>query len=169
MNRKTSLMAHSAMLSALSVTLLYVSGLLPTLQLAMIALAGLLPAAAVIKFKTASGFYTYAVTALLSLLLLPEKSGALIYIFLFGCYPMLKSYIERLNSLFFEWVLKLLTFNTGAVILLLFFPVVFARAASGLTMYMPGILLIGNCVFVLYDIGFSKLIHAYSYILKKRI
>lgn len=169
MDKKTSLIAHAAMLSALSLTILYLSGLLPTLQLALTAFAGLLPAAMVIRFRTSSGFYVYAVTSLLCLLILPEKSSVFLYIVFFGHYSMLKGYIERLGSLFFEWVLKLLTFNVCAGVLMLFFPLVIAQAASGLSDYLPVVLLVGNAAFVIYDIGFSKLIGAYSHILKKRI
>lgn len=166
MNKRTRLLAESAMLTALSTVLLYLSGIMPTLKLALAAIAGLLPAAVVIRYGAKDGFLTYAATVLLAVLLLPGKSGTVFYAFLFGHYPMVKSYIERLRKPVLEWALKLAVFNACLLATALLFSAAFESVIPGA--YVWAVFIAGSAVFALYDIGFSRLVAAYGGLIKKR-
>lgn len=153
--------AVTAVLAALSLILLYLSAFVPTGQMGVVAIAGLVPAGAVISVGLGAGFCCYGVTGLLGLLLVPDKGGVLLYLLFFGLYPMLKSLFERIPALVLGWLCKLGFFN---LILALFW---FALR-SVLLPFLPGALagagavwLAGNVAFVIYDIGFSKLIAFY--------
>ncbi len=86
----------------------------------------------------------------------------MLYTILMGLYPVLKGLIERMRKLVLEWVLKLVYFDAVLTILWFFFS---ALVLPLLPEKMSGVLfyyLIGNVVFVIYDIGVSKLITAYG-------
>ncbi|MDR1117255.1 MAG: hypothetical protein LBL09_03285 [Oscillospiraceae bacterium] len=123
----------------------------------MIAAVGLLPAVAVSNGGIGAGFAVYLAASILSLLILPSKSSAILYTAFFGVYPMVKSLIERINKMPLEWVLKLLFFNAVMVGLkLLFSGLFYDVTGSEAAFYL--ILAMGNIAFVVYDICFTGLI-----------
>ncbi len=144
-------------MTAVSVVLLYAASVLPTGRLALVAIASILPAAAVLSGGIKWGLLVYAATAALSLILLPNKTAALLYAVLLGHYSLLKSLIERLNHrLVLEWILKLVVFNV------LLAAVYGLCRMMGLLVELPwaiaALALAGNVGFVLYDLAFSQLI-----------
>ena len=165
---KTRQIAFTALIAALSVLILYLSSVMPTTRLVMVAFVGILPAIIVEKYSVPSGFILYAVVSLLSLLIIPSKGNAILYIVLFGHYPMFKSLIERLDKLWVEWVIKVSLFN---VLLTVFLLINLAILGPGILMgiqivgislpvWLAVVLLYIFCsiVFVIYDIGFTRLI-----------
>ena len=159
---KTKTLALSAMLTALSVLLLYLAAVLPSAQLAVTAVASLLPAAAVIRCGYAWSAGVYAATAVLLLLLLPQKGPALAYALIVGHYPILKSLIERLDKLVLEWILKLALFYGLLCVYYFGFSKFFLELVTVPEGLLVWFFLGGGVVFVLYDIGFSKLIGLFS-------
>lgn len=152
----------SALLTALSVVILYLASLLPSGRASVVAVAGLLPAVAVIGAGLGAGFLCYAGTGLLALILLPTKECALLYLVLFGHYPMLKSLMERLSNRVLEWLCKLLLFN-GLVSLLYFsFRALFLSTLSSNLISAALIYAVGNVFFILYDLAFSGLVARYQ-------
>lgn len=153
---KTRTLATAALMTAVSVVLLYAASVLPTGRLALVAIASILPAAAVLSGGIKWGLLVYAATAALSLILLPNKTAALLYAVLLGHYSLLKSLIERLNRLVLEWILKLVVFNV------LLAAVYGLCRMMGLLVELPwaiaALALAGNVGFVLYDLAFSQLI-----------
>ena len=71
--RATRRLAVSAMLAALGVVLLWLGALVEVLDLSMAAIASMLAVFAVIEMSRRYAILVYAVTALLSLLLLPVR------------------------------------------------------------------------------------------------
>ena len=166
MNRQTSSakakrVALSAVLAACSLFFLYLASYLPSGKMGMAAAAGLFPAAAVVSCGFGAGFLCYAGTAILGMLLVSDKAVALLYLLFFGFYPMLKGFIERMNRLVPELILKLLIFNVYAVVLFRAFGNLFAAMVPGKDLPSAVLILLGNVVFLLYDYGFSKVITFY--------
>ena len=160
-DRGTGRTALVGVLAALSLVFLYLSAVSPAAQLGIVAVAGLFPAGAVVSAGWLPGFLCYLVTGLLGLLLVPDKANVLLYLLFFGLWPMLKSLLERLPSRPAEWAGKLAVFN--AVLTLcwfglraLFLPFLPAALTEAWMVYAAG-----NVAFVIYDIGFSKLIAFY--------
>ena len=125
------------------------------------AVAGVFPAGAVVSAGLGAGFFCYGATGLLGLILLPAKSGAVLYLLFFGLWPMMKSLLERLNSRFLEWAGKLAVFNVILSVCWfglrsLFLPFLPPVLDAGWMVYAAG-----NVAFVIYDLGFSKLIAFY--------
>lgn len=97
------------MAAALGVTMIVTASLTPTLRLTLLCLAGLAAAAVRCSFGAAQGWAVFAATALLSLLLAPEKAPALLYL-LFGWYPTVKLRIEKTENAASRWAVKLTIF-----------------------------------------------------------
>lgn len=146
----------SAILVAFSIVLLYLASVFPVLSLSLIAVAGLLPAVVVIECGVASAAVMYIASCALALLLVPDKSCAILYAVLFGNYPFVKYFSERVRSRLLSWGIKFAVAN--ALFALLFF--VFR---SVMLSFVPGdimtalIFVMFQIVFVLYDLCFTKL------------
>ena len=83
--RATRRLAVSAMLAALGVVLLWLGALVEVLDLSVAVLASMLAVFAVIEMGRRYAVLVYVVTALLSLLLLPVKTSALVYAVFAAC------------------------------------------------------------------------------------
>lgn len=84
-----------ALLSSLGVVILYFGALLDVFELCVVALAAMLIVPVVIEYGRGYPWGIYLATSILSLLLLPQKMPGATYL-LFGFYPILKAYLERL-------------------------------------------------------------------------
>ncbi|WP_160672890.1 hypothetical protein [Clostridium sp. C8-1-8] len=107
---KASHMAKGGIFTALSVIFLYLSGVLPTNRLAFIALASILIPISIMATSISTSVLIYVSTSILALLL-ANKLTAFLYIIFFGSYGFIKYYIERINSILIEYVLKIIFFN----------------------------------------------------------
>ncbi|MEI3141460.1 MAG: hypothetical protein V8S34_07980 [Lawsonibacter sp.] len=96
---------------------------------------------------------------MLGLLLTPDKGTAALYLVFFGLYPVVKARLESMDRRVAEWALKLVFFNgvltcSGFCFRELLFPTLPQWLGGGL----PVLYGLGNLVFVLYDVGLSRLI-----------
>ena len=145
----------------MSVVILLLGSLLPGYAIPTAAVAGLVTAAAVLHSGCAAGFAVYAVTSLLSLLLLPQKTASRWYLLVFGHYGAVKSLLERLPNRAAEWAMKCLVYTAAFFLLKGLFHGAFAALTSLLPLPLMPLYAVGLGVFLLYDIGFSRLISLY--------
>jgi hypothetical protein len=158
--KTTRRIAVSALLAALGVVLLLLGSFVQVLDLSMAVIASLLVVFAVIEIGGKYPMLIYAVTSVLSLLLLPVKTAALIYLAFAGYYPILKAVLEGRLTKLLAWALKLVIF-CAAVAAALF--------VAGKLLLMDLSWVFANwwfliCllpVFVLYDVALTRLISAY--------
>jgi len=155
---KTKKLILSAILSALSVVIMYIGCMTP-LDLSLVAVVSMAVVFAVIELNGKYPFLIYVVTSILSVLLLPNKETALIYALFAGFYPMCKAYFERLHYIL-AWILKFSLFNTCLLLIITISFYVLHLEDTGLEMKII-VILLGNVTFLLYDIAFSKLIIVY--------
>ena len=71
------------------------------------ALCGVLTTLVVIECGDRTALLMYGAVSILSLLLLPAKESAVVYLLVFGWYPVAKRRIESINKPVLEWGLKL--------------------------------------------------------------
>lgn len=161
----------SAMIVALSVIFMLLS-FFPHLTYAIPAVTGLFMMVLVIEIGCKWAVLAYASASFL-IFLLAEPESKLLYICLFGYYPILKSVIEKINKPIFEWVLKLFTFNISVILVYFILSKLFNISLEdfkALGKYGAYIFLIaGNAVFVLYDIAVSRMAAMYYNLLHPRI
>lgn len=151
--------ASGGVFAALAVALLYLACVIPSGRIGVVALAGLMPVGALLAAGKAAGYLCWAASGLLGLILLPDKVLALTYLLFLGFYPLIKSKIESKRNVPFEIVVKLLYFNVMLTVFsLLFGEMFFSLFSTWMTEGSWLLYLAGNAVFVLYDIGLTRVI-----------
>lgn len=155
-------------LVALSVIILYLGCAIEVLDLTMSAIVSLLVVVIVIEMGYNYAWLAYVATSILSLVMLPQKTPAIFYACFMGFYPIIKSYVERLNSALARWTIKLVTGNAALILMFLLMSLFVPEEFDG------GILLvityvIGFLAFIAYDVALSKLITLYFARIRERI
>lgn len=164
--KKTKAITLSAMMAALSVTLLLLGSVLEVLDLCTVMLASFCTLFVYLRVRPGYAWATYAVTAALALLLLPSKIVALEYLLFGGYYPILRAALARLRPLP-ALILKLLTFNAALGGLLLLFRFLFVAVETSLTLEVVTFLL-GNVAFLLYDYVLGRISFMILYRIRPR-
>lgn len=167
--KRSKIITLGGMITALSLVLMFLSNIITTASLALPALAGLLLIVAVIEMGSKWAAVIYAAVSILSMLLMVDKTSAIFYIFFFGHYPIIKSYVERIHKKFLQWVVKVLVFNACALVAYLITEALIGFKDGGLK--NTGFLLTAilfNVTFIVYDFALSRLVVTYVYKIRKR-
>lgn len=92
---------------------LFLASIIPGLELTVLAISGLLVMIIINEVNIKGGLAFYVATGLLAFLIIPNKSIMLLYIFIFGPYSIIKSFIEKYfsNHKILEYILKILSFD----------------------------------------------------------
>lgn len=170
---KSGKIALGGLLTALGVVLMFLTGLIPIGTYALPAIAGVLLIVAVIEIGAKWAWMIYAAVAVLSLLFAADKEAALLFVLFFGYYPVLKSFLERISDKVLSWISKFAVFNV-AVVACFFLAVNFLQLPEDsftvFGIYLPWVFLIlGNAVFLIYDIALSGLVATYVEKLHHRV
>ena len=165
-SKQTRRISACGILSALGVICLSVGSLIEVMDLSMIMIASFLIAFAVIEMGKRWAWLIWGVTALLSLLLLPNKLAALLYL-MGGMYPIVKSTLERLRPLL-SWAGKLVAFNGVQILFLLIARELFGMTGLDFSLSW-GVLLFNNVLFILFDIVLTVFITFYLVKLRRRL
>ncbi len=119
-----------------------------------------------------SAVVTYISTSILSLMLVPEKECALMYVAFFGYYPIIYHSLEKIKVSPLKWLAKLLVFNVSlaAIQLLLVFAfhIPFLSEGEGTAVIIVFAVLM-NILFVIYDFTIKMLWVLYEKKLESRI
>ena len=156
-----------AMLSALGVVLLLVGSFIEVVDIAMAALASLLCIFAVIEYGKGAPWLVFAVTGVLSLILLPNKTPAVFYVGFLGYYPIIKEKLERFKKPI-AWLFKMLVFNAALVVIFLAVKYILMPGVSESWIIYAALAVMSELVFVLYDIALTRLITFYILRLRHR-
>ena len=163
--------ALCGIVSALA-TVVMIAAYFPYLTYSVPAIAGCLLILLVALCGTKWAVVGYVVSGIL-VLFFAEPEAKLLYVGFFGYYPIIKEKIEKLNKSWMEYILKLLIFNVA--IIAVYFIVI---NVLGMPIGNMGetfkygtllLLLVGNVVFLVYDVALSRLITLYFNRLHHRI
>lgn len=121
----------------------------------------------VAEVNTAWAFLTYMSVSILSLFITFDKEAALVFIMIFGHYPIIRPYIQKIRFRPIQAILKLVIFNVCA--LAYFYMTVYIFGIKEMLEEFDtfgkygGLLMLGiaDIVFVLYDINLSMLYKIY--------
>ena len=158
------MLAVSAVLSALGVVIMLLGTVISVLDLTMVAIASIFIFFAVLEMGSPYQYLIYATTSLLSVLLLPDKFSAILYMMFGGIYPILKQKLERLAGVV-SWIIKAVYFNAVIVAAVLGAKHLFGIDEEELTLILFAV---GNVAFFMYDIAMTKLITYYLLGLRKK-
>ena len=108
---KSKQVAAGGIASSLCLLLMFLTGIFPFATYALPAMAGSLLVVVVLELNRATAVMVYISVSLLSLFIAPDKEAALIFIFFFGYYPILKGLIEQIRIRPLELAIKYALFN----------------------------------------------------------
>ena len=164
---------------ALGVVFLAIGSLLSVLDLSSAVLASLLVSFIYLELGSPYTWLVWLATALLSFIMFPGSFAWLTYLSVFGIFPIMKGYIERLPRIF--WMpLKLVFFNAMFTLIVLFSEVLIGQSVFGdftgisehqMVIYglYVGIWLLFNLGFILYDRMIVVLVVWYEQKLRPRL
>ena len=169
--KNTKKITLCGMVAALAVVVM-LTGYFPYLTYAIPAIAGLLMIVPLIECGVGWSFATYVSSAVLTFVI-GETESKILYIMFLGYYPILKSLIERIRKQLVDWLLKLLCFNAAAIAFYYISSAVFAVSYDDFGMFgkYGAVIFLAVCyiVFVLYDIGISRVASYYMLSLHDKI
>lgn len=163
---RTRRIAVCSLLAALSIVFMMVGAITDILDLTMMMLASFCIVFAVVEIGEKWAWLVYGVSAVLSLLFLPSKSAALLYL-LGGAYPIFKAWFEKYRSVI-AWILKLSLFNTLQLLFILLAQKLLGLSGAGYE-FVLGEILLGNVVFVVYDLCLTVCVTVYLVRLRRRL
>lgn len=117
---------------------------------------------------------TYTAISILSLLTTPDREAAVMFIFFFGYYPILKLFLDKLKPVLVRWISKLLVFN--AAVILAYWIIInlmgledFFEQFKFMGRYGVWIFLFAaNVVFLMYDVSVRSLILYYEKVFRPK-
>ena len=168
-------MAYCGMAAALSVALMLLGAVVPVLMFIAPAVASLLIATVCVECGKTMALTAYGAVSLLSLLFVPDKEVALVFVFLLGYYPLVKPRFERVRPALLRGAAKLALCN-GSILLLYGLVLLLvpggsisqdlkatAQAVSLTTLAM------GNVAFLLYDRALRNMLQVYRILWQPRL
>ena len=161
----TRKLALAAVLTAFEVAFTYIACVFPTGQLGFLGVASLFGISAVVELGVAAGAVVYVASALLGLIMLPSKTLAILFAIFFGPYPVVKALCEKLggsgkSGRVAEWAIKLIFFNATLTVAVFALRMTLFNVGD-ISFGIPAVYLIGNGVFLLFDIAVTRAIIFY--------
>ena len=167
MKRRSHIVAFAGITSALCVVLLYLGSIVDVLDYSVSALCGILITLISTEFGNKTGLGVWIASSILSLLILPQKFSALLFVLFCGWYTFVKKAYERLPRIL-SWALKLVTFNAVlSVIIFITLKILLIEGLGFVT--VAGVVILSNFVFVIYDILLTRLTFLYIVSWRKRL
>lgn len=166
--------ALCGVMGAVSVAIMLLGAVIPVAMFIAPALASILVMLVCAECGRRLAWTEYAAVSLLSVLFVPDREVALVFVFL-GYYPLVKPRFDRLRPRLVRGVCKVLYFN-GSVLALyallysLFFPGQLASELAGAGLALAAAsLLIGNAAFLLLDKALVNLLQLYCRVWQPRL
>lgn len=161
MRRNTKNMVFAAVAAALSVVLMFLSSTFPNMSLSILAACGIISAIALSECGYKFTFLQYLAVSIISAVFVPDKSCVVLYVLLFGHYPMLKTLIERVGKAYLRWIVKLALANLLAFAALYVTLTFLSTFGKFILMGGKYFFLFYNIAVVLYDIFIGKCMFFY--------
>ena len=155
--------ALGGIVSALCLVTMFLAGILPALYLLLPMIAGVLLMIIAAEVSTGWALLTYVSVSLLSLFVTFDKEAALVFIMVFGHYPIIRPYLQKLRFKPMILAAKLVIFNVCAIAY--FYVTVYIFGLDEFGKYGAIVMLgMANAVFLLYDVNLSMI---YKFYLKR--
>lgn len=157
---KTSKVTGGGICAALCVVFLFLASFIPNLTLAFMFASSMVMGVCILRYKTGASVACYLAASLVSLFTIPDKFVGLGFFVLFGNYPIIKLYIERIRNIVIEYVLKFFAAN-----IYLFAVYVVLKALGEEAFFDFNIVLlyfVGILLLLFYDLVFGFVINAFN-------
>ncbi|MCI8441881.1 MAG: hypothetical protein HFG27_05030 [Provencibacterium sp.] len=173
--KKSTQVALGGVCASLCLFLIFLTCMFPFTQFAFPALAGIVLIAVIIENGISTAVLVYAAVAILSLIVVPVKEAALMFVGFFGYYPIIKVKLEKLSFRVLEYLCKFTLFNVaviGSYLVLIYVlgidDVLEQSGAFGQYSILV-LLVMGNIMFFIYDIAVTNITYVYLNWFRPRI
>ena len=181
-SRTTRYMATCAVLCAVAVVMLGLGAVIEVLDLTAAAVAALVLLPILLCYGTKYALLSYAVTAVLGVLLMPQSLAAWMFAGLTGFYPVIKQRLDRLPRLV-GWLIKLLLLTAVLLLYLaVFYFILLGGEGSFLDAFLTGFgeedgtplmawgfIALSVFTYVLFDLLIDRLLVLYYIKWQKRV
>ena len=160
--------ALGGVISALCLVMMFLTAVFPLLSMTLPLFAGMLITVVAVEISCSWAFVTYAVVSVLAFFVTPDKEAWLFFTMLFGYYPVLKAYFEKLRSRAVCWICKFAVFNAAVVAIFYILMNIlgtldlFEEFGFYSKWLIPVLLVFGNLVFLLYDYALAVIVTCYK-------
>ncbi|BCS81678.1 hypothetical protein [Anaerocellum diazotrophicum] len=141
---------YAGMMVALTIIFLIFASTLPRANSIFYILCSISIMIMVWIFGIKEGFVVYIASSLIGFFLVPNKFVAVVYILIFGLYPLIKALCERGFPVYLEFFLKFLYYNLALIILYFMFKLIIKELPHfkfGLALTIVS----SEVIFILYD------------------
>ena len=168
--RQTKKITLSAIMVAMGVVFLAIGTLTQIMDLAISAFASLIMIFVCLEIGKPYNFLVWLATTLLTFVFFPHSLTFVTYLLVFGFYPILKSYIERLPHAF--WILLKLVYINAVMVILIFVSEFITGAkffSEGIELWLKVVIyVLCNIAFFVYDMFLVVMIRYYLFRLRPR-
>ncbi|MBQ8782932.1 MAG: hypothetical protein IJZ57_04085 [Clostridia bacterium] len=163
--KNSSKTALSGMAVAFGTVVMLLASAIPTLEYAVPAFAGFMILFVLIELGVGWAAGAYVATSLLGVFIVPNKEAVGMYIALFGLYPIVKFFVDRLPKIP-GYIVKTVFFSVMAVGVYYVMIKVFGIASELLedmnNITLPLLLVFGLAAFLVYDYAMSMIAVKYK-------
>lgn len=155
--------ALGGIVSALCLLCMFLAGIMPVFYLILPMAAGVLLMIIAEEVSMGWAWLTYTAVCLLSMFITADKESALVFVVLFGHYPMVRIYLQKMKFRLLRFIIKAAVFNICAIAF--FYVTVFIFGIDQMLTDMNDIgryggflfLALANVIFILYDFNLGAL------------
>lgn len=152
--------------AALAVILLFFATVLPTSRISLFVLSSFFVSVIILEYGVLNGWTFYIVSSLVAFIVVPSKHELFPYAVFFGLYGIIKFYIEKIDGIVLEYVLKIAFFNVSLTSAVIFVKEFFFEAVRVDFPWLVVILIL-QVVFVIYDYVYTLFIQWYKNKIRK--
>lgn len=153
---KAKKIAMAGIFSALCVIFLFIGSTLQTLDLSAAAIASIIVLVAFIELGRDWAWGVYAVVSILSLLLLPYKTPAVVFALFAGFYPIFKEQLNKIRPLWLSITARMVFFNLFLT-LIIFVSKRFFEIEEDFLAFNVVLYILSNITFFIYDLALERL------------
>ena len=160
--------ATAGMLTALCFVSLYLGSIFQTLDLSAAAIGSIIVLIAMIELDKKWALGVYIAASVLSVLLLPYKSPAVVFALFAGFYPILKAPLNKIKPIVFSYFARIVCFNLAFFALFYVLTKLLNIQEDYLSLEIV-IFALGNVAFLVYDFALERIAATYLTRLKPMI
>ncbi len=156
---KTSKLTGGGICAALCVVFLFLASFVPNLTLAFMFASSIVMGVCILRYRLATALACYLAASFISVFIVPDKFVGLGFFVLFGNYPIIKLYIERIKNIVAEYILKFIVANVYLFAIYVVLKALGEEAFfdfNSVLLYLAGIVLL-----LFYDLVFGFVINAF--------
>lgn len=160
--------ALGGIVSSLCLLCMFLAGIMPMFYLILPMIAGVLLMIIAEEVNLSWAWLTYIAVGILSLFITADKESSLVFIMIFGHFPIIRLHLEKIKLKILRWLIKLAVFNACAVSFFYVTVYIFGIREMLEEMNEYGrygaviLLVMCNIIFVLYDLNLYLMYSIYK-------